>query len=170
MDTGERRQHILRILYEAKQPITGSELAARFEVSRQVIVQDMAVLRAGGEEIQASPQGYYLYRHAPENHRAVVAVRHRPEQTEDELTGLVDVGVEVVDVIVEHPIYGEQRGILHIACREDVRQFMQRLKETGAHLLSELTDGLHLHTLEARRPEQLDRARELLRDRGYLVE
>jgi len=170
MTTEERRQQILKILRELTQPITGAELANRFEVSRQVIVQDMAVLRAGGEEILASPQGYYLYRYKPENHRAVVAVRHSPEQTEAELTLLVDVGVEVVDVIVEHPIYGEQRGILHIASRQDVRQFMSRWRESGARLLSELTGGLHLHTLEARRAEQLTRARELLREQGYLVE
>lgn len=150
--------------------MTGTELASRFDVSRQVIVQDMAVLRAAGQEILASPQGYYLYRHTPENYRAIVAVRHTPAQTEDELTILVDVGVEVVDVIVEHPIYGEQRGLLHIASREDVWRFMKRWQESGARLLSELTDGLHLHTLEARRPEQLIRAREVLRERGYLVE
>jgi hypothetical protein len=170
MNTEERRKRIVKILRENNQPVTGTELANRLAVSRQVIVQDMAVLRAAGEEILASPQGYYLYHHVPENHRAVVAVRHTPAQTEDELTALVDVGVEVVDVIIAHPIYGEQRGMLHIASREDVRQFMKQWQDSGARLLSELTGGLHLHTLEARRPEQLDRARELLRERGYLVE
>jgi transcriptional regulator of NAD metabolism len=82
----------------------------------------------------------------------------------------VDVGVEVVDVIVDHPIYGEQRGILHIASREDVQQFVKQWQASGARLLSELTGGLHLHTLEARRSEQLDRAREVLRTLRYLVE
>lgn len=170
MDTEERRTQILKILRTPRHPITGTALAERFGVSRQVIVQDMAVLRAAGKEIQASPQGYYLYHPLANAHRAVVAVRHTPQQTEDELLSLVDVGVEVVDVIVEHPIYGEQRGMLHIASREDVRLFMQQLAETGARLLSELTDGLHLHTLEARRPEQLERAREVLRERGYMLE
>lgn len=170
MNTDQRRSYILQLLQTTGRPITGTELSTRTGVSRQVIVQDIAVMRAAGEEIQASPQGYYLYRPVPGYHRAVVAVRHTPAQTEDELTALVDVGVEIVDVIVEHPIYGEQRGILHIASREDVRQFMDQLVETGARLLSELTDGLHLHTLEARRPEQLERAREVLRWKGYLVE
>lgn len=170
MDTTERRSRILQILRETQQPITGAELSACLGVSRQVIVQDMAVLRASGEEILASPQGYYLYRRGLETYRAVVAVCHTPEQTEDELIALVDVGVEVVDVIIEHPLYGEQRGMLHLASREDVRQFMSRWASSGARLLSELTGGLHLHTLEARRPEQLDRARAVLRERGYLVE
>ena len=170
MNAEERRTQIVKVLQAAGQPVTGAALAERFGVSRQVIVQDVAVLRAAGEENLASPQGYYLYRPAADTCRAVVAVRHTPQQTEDELLALVDVGVEVVDVIVEHPIYGERRGMLHIASREDARLFTRRLAETGARLLSELTDGLHLHTLEARRPEQLERAREVLRERGYLVE
>ncbi len=170
MNTEERRTRILKTLQQACRPVTGAELADQLGVSRQVVVQDMAVLRAAGKEVLASPQGYYFHRQTTGTYRAVVAVRHTPEQTEDELLALVDVGVEVVDVIVEHAIYGEQRGMLHIASREDVRLFMKQLKETGARLLSELTDGLHLHTLEARRPEQLDRARAVLRERGYLLE
>lgn len=170
MNTNERRVAILNLLEDTDQPITGTELAERFNVSRQVIVQDMAVLRASGEQILASPQGYALHRPLAGAYQAIVAVQHTPEQTETELLALVDVGVEVVDVIVEHPIYGEQRGMLHIASREDVAHFIERLRETGARLLSELTGGLHLHTLQARRPEQLDRARHALRELGFLVE
>ncbi|HXF70940.1 MAG TPA: transcription repressor NadR [Thermoflexus sp.] len=164
-----RRARILELLREAGRPLTGGELAQRLGTSRQVIVQDIAVLRAAGVEILATPRGYCLPSARPV-HRALVAVRHTPDQTEDELTLLVDLGVEVVDVIVEHAIYGELRGSLHIASREDVRQFMEALRRTGARLLSELTEGLHLHTLEARSPEILERAREALRQRGYLVE
>jgi transcriptional regulator of NAD metabolism len=170
MNTAERRAQILTVLQTASTPITGAALAEQCQVSRQVIVTDVAVLRAGGQSIQASPQGYYLYQPLEGGHQAIVAVQHTPVQTEDELLALVDVGVEVVDVMVEHPIYGEQRGMLHIASRADVRLFIERLQETGARLLSELTDGLHLHTLEARRLEQLDQARNVLRRRGYLVE
>ena len=170
MKTDERRARLLDLLRRAKQPVTGTDLAQRLGVSRQVIVQDVAVLRAAGEAIHASPRGYYLLTQPTGAYQAVVAVRHTPEQTEDELTALVDLGVEVVDVIVEHAIYGELRGALHIASREDVRQFMARLEETGVHLLSELTEGLHLHTLAARRWELLGQARDVLRQRGYLVE
>ena len=170
MKPEERRAHVLNALKSTARPMTGTELAKQFGVSRQVIVQDIAVLRAAGKDIHASPRGYYLISHPRRTYRAVVAVRHRPDQTEDELTTLVDLGVEVVDVIVEHAMYGELRGSLHIASREDVRQFMSQWSDTGARLLSELTDGLHLHTLEARRPELLERARKALRARGYLVE
>ncbi len=164
-----RRAQILELLRSADRPLTGGELAQRLGTSRQVIVQDIAVLRAAGVEILSTPRGYCLPSARPA-HRMLVAVRHTPDQTEDELTLLVDLGVEVVDVIVEHAIYGELRGSLHIASREDVRQFMEALRRTGSRLLSELTGGLHLHTLEARSPEILARAREALRQRGYLVE
>lgn len=164
-----RRAQILELLRAAGRPLTGAELAQRLGTSRQVIVQDIAVLRAAGVEILATPRGYCLPAVRP-THRILVAVRHTPDQTEDELTLLVDLGVEVVDVIVEHPIYGELRGSLHVASREDVRQFMGAVRRTGARLLSELTEGLHLHTLEARSPALLERAREALRARGYLVE
>ncbi len=170
MKPEERRARVLDILKAAAHPVTGTDLAKQFGVSRQVIVQDIAVLRAAGEDIHASPRGYYVISRSRQAYQAVVAVRHRPDQTEDELTALVDLGVEVVDVIVEHAMYGELRGNLHIASREDVRQFMSQWSGTGARLLSELTDGLHIHTLEARRPELLERAREALRARGYLVE
>jgi len=170
MDTETRRHHILKTLAQTTTPLTGTTLAGRFSVSRQVIVQDIAVLRASGQEILASPQGYYLYQTTPETNRIVVAVCHTPEQTEDELLTLIDTGVEVVDVVVEHEIYGELRGMLHIASRDDVYIFMKQWLQSGSRLLSELTEGLHLHTLEARRPSQLERARNVLRARGYLVE
>lgn len=168
--TAERRQALTELLSTAAGPLTGSELATRFGVSRQVIVQDIAVLRAGGLPIQASPRGYWLAQPTPALERMVVAVRHTPEQTEDELVALVDAGVEVEDVIVAHPLYGDLRGTLHLASRTDVAQFMAQVRASQAHLLSELTDGLHLHTLAARRRSALERAREVLRAKGYLVE
>jgi len=168
--TEERRARVLELLRDAERPLTGAELAEQLGVSRQIIVQDIAVLRAAGEEILATPRGYCLLPHIGPAPRVVVAVRHTREQTEDELTILVDLGVEVVDVIVEHAMYGELRASLRIASREDVRQFMAQLEETGARLLCELTGGLHLHTLEARRPELLERARQALAEHGYLVE
>ncbi len=170
MSAEQRRQRILEILRSSTTPVTGTQLATWLGVSRQVIVQDIAILRAAGEAIYASPRGYFLYERAPARQRTVIAVRHTPAQTEDELLALVDAGVEVIDVIVQHPIYGELRGMLHIASQADVYAFMERMRITRAHLLSELTDGLHLHTLEARDPAALERARQVMRERGYLVE
>jgi len=97
-------------------------------------------------------------------------VRHRPEQTEDELTIMLDLGLRVVDVSVDHPVYGEMRGMLMLDSREDLRDWLRTIKEKQAHLLSELTDGIHLHAVEAPRAELIERARQALRERGYLFE
>lgn len=165
-----RRQRILEMLRGAERPITGTELAGRLGVSRQVIVQDMALLRARGEEIIATPQGYIVPSTSGRPaHTAVLACRHDPSETEEELTLLVDHGVKVVDVIVEHPIYGELRGHLMLESRSDVKSFMALLADTDASLLSSLTKGVHLHTVQASRRSALDQALEALRARGLLV-
>ena len=165
-----RRRRILEMLREAERPITGAELAGRLQVSRQIIVQDMALLRARGEGIIATPQGYILPGAAERPvHTSVLACRHDPSETEEELNLLVDYGVKVIDVIVEHPIYGELRGLLMLESRSDVRSFMVRLADTEASLLSSLTKGVHLHTVQASRQSALEQAVEALRARGLLV-
>ncbi|MBX6773585.1 MAG: transcription repressor NadR [Chloroflexi bacterium] len=169
MTTEERRQAIKELLATARRPVPGRDLARIFDVSRQVVVQDIAVLRAAGVPIVATSRGYTTPP-VPGLHRSVVAVRHRPEQTAEELFLIVDQGVRVVDVIVEHPIYGELRGLLMHASREDVRAFLDLVRSRRAHLLSELTDGVHLHTLEADDPWRLARVRQLLAARGFLLD
>lgn len=165
----ERRAGLLQLLRERGEAVTGTELAQRLCVSRQVIVQDVAVLRAAGQDILATPRGYLLVHSTHAAHRAVLAVRHSREETEEELTLLVDEGLRVVDVVVEHSLYGELRAPLMLTSRADVRAFTARLAETGAALLSELTGGVHLHTVEAWSPEGTARAREALRRRGMLL-
>jgi transcriptional regulator of NAD metabolism len=150
-------------------PLSGSELAKRLRVSRQCLVQDIAILRAAGEEIIATPRGYQLPQTANQRHRAVLACRHSPERTEEELQILVDHGVRILDVIVEHPLYGELRGSLMIESRADVQDFLKQVKSAHASLLSSLTGGVHLHTVEASRPEMISRARAQLRERGFLL-
>ena len=164
-----RRAQLLDILGRADVPISGHELAERLGVSRQVIVQDCALLRASGHEVMATPRGYVLPRREA-GVRAVLASRHDREQTEDELTVMVDHGLKVVDVIVEHPVYGELRGTLMMTSRADVREFAGRVASGEVALLSELSGGVHLHTVEAPSVERLEGARQALRERGFLVE
>jgi transcriptional regulator of NAD metabolism len=169
-DPERRRAWIASTLASAGGPLPGDVLAERLGVSRQAIVQDIAVLRASGEPIVATVRGYVLEprRDAPV-HRAVVAVRHRPHEAEDELLTMVDLGVRVLDVVVEHPIYGELRADLHLASPADVRGWSRVTRGSGARLLSELTDGVHLHTIEADSAAALEEARAALERRGYLV-
>jgi transcriptional regulator of NAD metabolism len=170
LSAGDRRAQIRTILANRQTPITGSELSQILGVSRQIIVQDVALLRAAGDPILATPQGYLRAPASPGRpFRAVFACRHGLEGTADELDAMVDQGLRVVDVTVEHLIYGELRGMLMVETRADVRDFIQRVQEGGATLLSTLTHGVHLHTVEAARPEQLDRAKQSLREKGFLV-
>lgn len=164
-----RRQTLLADLRRAAHPVSGSALAERLGVSRQVVVQDVAVLRAGGHRILATPHGYVLERDRGRGAQAVFAVRHGPAQTADELNALVDLGLEVVDVIVEHPVYGEMRGLLHVSSRDDVARFVARLRRSHAGLLSAVTGGVHLHTVRGPRRDLLAKARSELRRRGYLI-
>jgi transcriptional regulator of NAD metabolism len=154
---------------QKNRPVRGSELALHLRVSRQCVVQDVAILRAGGEEILSTPQGYRLPAPHPAAHRAILACQHGPERTEEELHVLVDHGVKVIDVIVEHPLYGELRGSLMLESRTDVQEFLQQWRGTKASLLSSLTRGVHLHTVEANKPEMLARAKSELQARGILL-
>jgi uncharacterized protein len=169
-DSGEeRRRQILAWMGGHSAPIRGSELARHFRVSRQCLVQDVAILRAGGEKIIATPRGYQIPKPQEQAYRVVLACRHKPEQTEQELQTLVDFGVRVLDVIVEHPLYGELRGSLMLESRADVQDFLEQLRASKATLLSTLTDGVHLHTVEASKPEAIARAKAELRKQGILL-
>lgn len=165
----KRRRQIVAWMRTHGAPVRGGELASRFHVSRQCLVQDVAILRAGGEEILATPRGYRLPKRPERAHRAILACRHAPERTEEELQILVDHGVKILDVIVEHALYGELRGSLMIESRADVQDFLGQVKGAHASLLSSLTGGVHLHTVEASRPEMISRAKTQLRARGFLL-
>jgi uncharacterized protein len=165
----QRRRGILAWMQSHGEPVRGGELAKRFRVSRQCLVQDVAILRAGGEEIEATPRGYHLPATSRRGYREILACRHAPERTQEELQILVDHGVRVLDVVVEHPVYGELRGSLMLESRADVQDFLARVRSSRASLLSSLTGGVHLHTIEASRPELIARAKAQLRVRGFLL-
>jgi transcriptional regulator of NAD metabolism len=169
-DSADRRRHrIVECLRQTRAPIAGGELARRLRVSRQCLVQDVAILRAGGEQIVSTPRGYRLPESSPVVHRAILACRHAAERTQEELEILVDHGVKVLDVIVEHPVYGELRGSLALESRADVKDFLDKVRASRAALLSSLTGGVHLHTVEASRPKMIARAKARLRARGFLL-
>ena len=165
-----RRRRMLQWMRGRSGPVPGTELAHHFRVSRQCVVQDIAILRAERNDILSTPQGYRLpAEQTPDTHRAVIACQHGPERTEEELHILVDNGVRVRDVIVEHALYGEMRGSLMIESRADVQDFLRRWRSTKASLLSSLTRGVHLHTVEASKPEMIARAKAQLQSRGILL-
>lgn len=167
MTAEERREAILSTLKGSDKPCNATALAKSFGVSRQVIVTDVALLRAGGVSINATPRGYVLSREGRGLIRRV-ACCHAAAQMEDELNLIVDNGCTVLDVVVEHPVYGELAGSLQLKSRYDVGQFV--LQSHKARPLSLLTEGVHLHTISCPGEEAFLRVREALASAGYLLE
>ncbi len=165
----DRQREICRLLSDSSLPLRGEDLARRLDVTRQVVVHEIALLRASGVDIVATPRGYYIDQRIGSLNRDVLAVRHSPEQTATELYILVDHGIVVDNVVVEHPLYGELSGSLRISSRMDVEEFLAQVASSRAALLSELTDGYHTHTVEFRERQHLDRGVKALRKQGVSV-
>ena len=166
-----RRDRIIEELMREKVPVSGSELAGRMGVSRQVIVQDIALLRASYKNILSTNRGYLLYVDPQEKkpYRRVVKVKHKKEDIVRELDSIVDAGGRVLNVMIEHEIYGQLTGELVICSRADVRKFIRKIEEYGTRPLTDLTEGVHYHTVEADREETLDAVVKALAAEGFLV-
>lgn len=172
MDSWERRKEILKLLHASEKPIKGIDLAKKMDVSRQVIVQDIALLRAKGESIVATPQGYVLPKAEGENKivKTIVCKHTTYDEIEDELKTIVDMGGKALDVIVEHPLYGEIRSPLMISSRLDIEEFMQNLKKTKAEPLSSLTEGVHIHSIQVETEEIIYEIKKALKNKKYLID
>ena len=169
MNGTERRAKILELLRAASAPLSGSSLAKSLGVSRQVIVQDMALMRARTDlEILSTYQGYLLLQ-PQEPCRRVFKVRHSAERTQEELQEIVDLGGRVEDVFVYHRVYGVVRGQLSIASRTDIRDFMSRLAESRSAPLMLITDDFHYHTVAAEDEQTLDQIQARLGELGFLA-
>ncbi len=169
LDAQHRRKEITRQLEQATAPVSATTLAQSLSVSRQIIVGDVALLRASGLAIIATPRGYLL----PQSKGGVTctfACRHQPQEMESELNAIVDQGCTVLDVIVDHPVYGQLTAPLHIASRYDVTQFLARCKQSDALPLSHLTEGIHLHTVSCPDQQAADRVRDALAQLGCLYD
>ena len=163
MDAEQRRNTILTKLEQADQPLSASSLAAVLSVSRQIIVGDVALLRASGHEITSTPRGYRLGRLVRR-----ITCRHEASATRAELCAIVDEGCTVKDVIVEHPIYGQLIGQLDLSSRHDIEEYVIATLKKSARPLSLLTDGLHSHTLLCPDEDAYLRVKERLRTMGIL--
>ncbi len=168
MNAQSRRETIKNHLEQAQAPVSATALAARLSVSRQVIVGDIALLRASGAPIEATPRGYILSR--PAGIYGKVVTCHSSQEMEQELNLLVDLGCVVEDVSVEHPIYGQLTGRLHLTCRADVQAFIEKVADSAALPLSALTEGIHTHGLRCPDEQTLEKAREALRNLHILQE
>ena len=168
MNAAQRRETILERLNRAETPVSASALAAQLGVSRQIVVGDVALLRAGGAQIDATPRGYQLHP-AEKGCTGILACVHRTEdEMRTELYTVVDQGGVVMDVAVENSLYGELRGNLNLASRYDVDNFIQQAKNAPESLLSRMTGGVHLHTLHCPDAESFQRIKKALDEKGLL--
>ena len=163
----ERREEILKILKNSEKPVSGMELAKMLDVSRQVIVQDMALIRANGMEVLSTNRGYVV--NETKSVQRVFKVIHTDEQVEEELNLFVDHGAKVEDVFVFHKVYGVIKAAMNIKSRRDVKKYMEDISSGKSTNLKNLTSNYHYHTITAEDEQVLDQIQEELSQRGFLA-
>lgn len=167
MKVNERRKAIVNLLLASKKPISGGELSEQFNVSRQIIVQDITVLKGLGYEILSTHNGYVMQK-SPFVER-VFKLKHTTEQTEDELTTIVDLGGTIVDVFVWHKVYGRISATLNIFSKLHVKQFLEGVRTGKSSELMNITGGYHYHTVRAESESILDKIGETLQAKNYIA-
>ena len=170
MTGAERRKMILNLMKESSKPLSGGALGAATGVSRQVVVQDIALLRSEGYAILATARGYLLDAPKEEKNIRLFKVHHDESRTEEELNLIVDLGGCVEDVIVNHKIYSKVSAPLNIKNRRDVQNFLKKLEAGKSTPLSKVTSGYHFHRVSADEAEILDEIEDALREKNFLTE
>lgn len=168
MGSKKRREDIINLLIKNGSAIKGTELASLFGVTRQIIVKDIAILRAEGKNIIATPDGY-IYNQDINKVKSIIAVNHNSSKTIEELEIVVKYGGIIEDVIIEHPLYGEIRGNLMIKNLNDLYKFESKFNNKNVKPLSNLTDGIHLHTIAADSQEDIESIIRELKEKGFLL-
>lgn len=173
MTTAEkRRAEILNQLKQTKNPINGAVMAKQYEVSRQIIVRDISILKANGYTIVSTSKGY-VYR-PPERlgkpFKRTIACQHSFEEMEEELQIILDNGAIIDNVTVDHPVYGEITGELMITSDEELVLFLERMHKEKSRMLANLTDNVHLHRISADTEKILNNAVRDLSDHGFIIQ
>ena len=167
MKAEERRKEIVCLLLSEQKPISGGALSEKFGVSRQIIVQDISVLKAAGYEILSTHNGYFIHK-TPLAER-VFKLYHTTEQTEDELNTIINLGGMVVDVFVWHKVYGKLSAYLNIFSRLHIKQFIEGVRSGKSTELMNITGGYHYHTVRAESEEILDKIEKALDEKNYIA-
>lgn len=168
MNGTDRRKLLLCLLQESELPLSGAYLGKKTGVSRQVVVQDIALLRTEGHSIAATARGYLLDR--PKQKSRLLKMCHTAEQITEELTIIIDLGGSVLNVMVNHKLYGKVKAPLSIKSRRDISRFVQTLDKGRSTPLSALTCGYHFHEISAESEEILDEIEAALAEKQFLAE
>ena len=168
MKSEKRRAEILKLIGDAETPISANVLKDRFKVSRQVIVNDIAILRASGYDVTSTSRGY-----APGGRIKAFRVfkcRHTFEEIVDEGLLIIGCGGRIDDVFVNHRVYGKISAKLDLSNRTHVEELYRSLVSGASKPLMSVTDGYHYHTVTADGEEILNEIEIRLKDAGYLIE
>lgn len=167
MKAADRRKAIVNMLLSSTEPISGGKLSDEFGVSRQIIVQDITVLKGSGYGILSTHNGYIIQQ-SPLKER-VFKMYHTTEQTEDELTTIVILGGTVVDVFVWHKVYGKMTAALNIFSPLHIKQFIEGVRSGKSTELMNITGGYHYHTVRAESEQMLDEIERALKSKSYIA-
>lgn len=171
MSSDMRRKELLELLRQATSPVSGSELAKKLGISRQVVVQDIALLRADNREILSTNKGYLI--HQPENlkqrFRKVFCVNHTDQDMQREFFAVVDFGGKLLDVSIDHGLYGQIKADLMIENRLDAMEFLEQMEKNSDLPLKALTGGCHYHTVEADTEKHINLIEDELKKLGFLA-
>ena len=170
MSSNERRERLLQILKKSDEPVKGSELSAELQVSRQVVVKDIALLRASGIEILATSSGYIILNPVKDEFKIKCKNHNSDEELDDELQTIIDLGGRVKDVIVEHPTYGVLKAELNVSTNRDLKKFMEKATTNEFKQLSVLSPDYHIHTIEVSNKDIFEEIKKELRDKNILFE
>lgn len=168
MSGDKRREKIIDIIRQSDKPVSGTKLANEFGISRQVIVQDIAILRAADNIIISTNRGYIIQ--GENNFTRVLKLTHTDKEIETELNTVVDLGGKVIDVFVKHKVYGVISAQLDINSRRDVKLLLQDINDGKSAPLKNITSNYHYHTIAAKSKEELDLIEEELKQKGFLIE
>ena len=171
-DGNTRRTAIVDYLKMRTTPVSGTELARHFGVSRQIIVQDVALLRAENRHILSTNKGYLLFHPTEQRsgYTAVIMVRHTAAQTLEEMCSIVDYGGSMLDVFIDHDLYGQIRVDLVINDRTDAEEFCEKMSHSTSKPLKVLTEDCHYHTIKAPSEKALDMIIKELKEKGILLQ
>ena len=170
MNGEQRRNLIIDKLKVSNMPISATSFAEEFGVTRQIVVADIALLRASGYAIRAEHKGYVLDKQDSNGLIKHVVVKHGKDNVLNELFAIIDNGGKVVDVIVDHSVYGKISAELNLASRYDATCFVEKIDQTGACPLSILTEGTHVHTILVKDQDSFERIKTQLDKMGILIE
>lgn len=167
MKAADRRKAIVNLLLSTNEAISGGKLSEEFGVSRQIIVQDITVLKGSGYDILSTHSGYIIQK-SPLKER-VFKLYHTTEQTEDELATIVNLGGTVVDVFVWHKVYGKMTAPLNIFSSLHIKQFIEGVRSGKSTELMNITGGYHYHTVRAESESILDQIGQALLNKNYIA-